>query len=265
LFSAFFSLIGATQENAVVANDADVVGKLLANNTVLETANKRFTGRSMFYIPKEPRRPAAPPAPRRTEPNPVVAVTPEPEPTIPTTYNGPGVTGVLGSEVFFDNGKRVATGNTAEGVKVLAVSGPFDVRLGWRGGEFDIYLFRSDMPDCFTTIPFADGTNSTLLQVETTARIETASQPEQNLREEIDRGPAGRDAFAGGAAAREVEVPDPLTDDDINALSRIDAVRARNKVQRAMRGDIDDQTRERLESEDARLLDRIRAPVEGGS
>lgn len=93
-------------------------------------------GRSMFFIPFAPPPPPPPPPPPR-EPSP-----PPPPPPPPSRYGGPKVVAMLGDAVWFESGEIVATGDEADGVRVIAVSPPWSARLEWKGVEFDVPLFN---------------------------------------------------------------------------------------------------------------------------
>ena len=71
---------------------------------------------------------------------PVDVPPPPPAPSAPSKYAGPGIRGILGEEVFFESGKRIKSGESADGVDVLRINGPFSVRLGWRTGEYEVNL-----------------------------------------------------------------------------------------------------------------------------
>ena len=56
------------------------------------------------------------------------------------------------------------------------------------------------------------------------------------------------------------EIPEPITQSQIDEMSRMDAVRANSAIGRALREDLDDATRERLMKESEKLRERIRKP-----
>ena len=70
MLNNLFTLLGTSMVASVQSEDANVVGRLLENNRVLEVSEKRFTGRSMFYLPRAPRVPTPPPPPREPAPPP---------------------------------------------------------------------------------------------------------------------------------------------------------------------------------------------------
>ena len=267
ILSGLFSVLGSMAESSVQPADADVMSQLLANNLVMEDSEKRFTGRSIFYIPREPRRPAPPPPPPR-EPVEETAPPPPPPPTIPAKYAGPAPKSILGNDVFFEGSLRIPQGETASGVKVVLVRGPFDIRLGWKGGEYEINLFEEEIPDFFSTLPFANGQSSNLLQIETIAAPNRSTESASSRGSAFERmraDPEGAMAARGKTeenvtSSRSSEIPEPLSEEQIKNMSRLDAARAMNMVSQALRNDIDVETRERLEKENTLLRAQIRSP-----
>ncbi|MED5508630.1 MAG: hypothetical protein VX684_12445, partial [Planctomycetota bacterium] len=74
MIGSMMLVVGSLTESSVEAEEANVVARLLSNNTVMDRAEDRFNGRSIFYIPREPVRnrpaPPRPPAPRTVAPPP---------------------------------------------------------------------------------------------------------------------------------------------------------------------------------------------------
>ncbi|MDG2031024.1 MAG: hypothetical protein P8J45_08475 [Phycisphaerales bacterium] len=261
MISNMSTLFSAAMEPSVESEDADVVSRLLANNRVLDKSESRFTGRSMFYIPRAPRMPAPPPPPRR-DPPPVR----EPEPTppvvarIPTTYGGPKMTGVLGADVFFDNGKRIPEGENADGIEVLTIRSPFDVQVKWQGGEFELSLFTEELPDYFNEAPFADGNASNLLSLEMAPAPGSMTPQSSSRRSEQPRPPQSNRS----GSDEPTEIPAPLTDEALEEMSRMDAIRALTKINSVLRAsDVPDSEKGRLRDDRKRLETRIRSSAGG--
>ncbi len=115
---------------------------LAAHDRDLTTYRERFEGRSLFFRPPAPARPAPK---RRTEKK-----TDEPllPPPIPTIYGGPAVIAVIGDQVWF-KGKdnlNLRVGEEGSGVKVLASNPPWLVKLAYAGGEYDVPIFKDYQP-----------------------------------------------------------------------------------------------------------------------
>ncbi len=98
----------------------------------------QIDGRSLFLVPGPPKA-AAP------EPEPEVPAGPPPPPPKPTSYGGPGIIAMINGTVWFENGKRLSEGSPAEDdVRVVAIKAPWEVRLEWKGVEFDVKFFPRD-------------------------------------------------------------------------------------------------------------------------
>ena len=111
---------------------------LAAHDRDLTTYRERFEGRSLFFRPRAPVRPA----PKQTvQKEPDVA---PPPPPISTTYGGPAVIAVIGDQVWFKgkNNLNLRVGEEGAGVKVLATNPPWTVKLAYAGGEYDVPLFK---------------------------------------------------------------------------------------------------------------------------
>jgi hypothetical protein len=268
VIGSVLGVIQSTTESRVEAQQANVIGRILEKNPIMERSESRFSGRSIFYVPKEPRRPAPPDTPRvEPEEAPKPEPTPKPEPvqSVPSKYAGPGIRGILGNEVFFDSGKRIKVGESADGVDVLKINGPFSIRLGWKTGEYEVSLFAEEIPEFFGTAPYQGAAASTLLSLETSdngaqsysdaaaaqARA-LAEARERQARENAQKKEQNR------SGSDQADVPSPLEQSQIDEMSRIDAIRAMSTIGRALRQDLDEQTKERLEAERNLLREHIR-------
>lgn len=117
--------------------------KALTSNTIdKEQAAKRATqfdgylaqinGRSLLITP-------APPS--KDEPAPPVDETPK-DPPRPSVYGGPALTAMMLDSAWFSDGSRLVAGGEGKGeLKVLGLNPPWDVKVEWRGVEFDVPLF----------------------------------------------------------------------------------------------------------------------------
>ena len=268
LIGGVIGVVQSAAESSVEAEQANVIGKMLEENPVMESSLDRFSGRSIFYVPKEPRRPTrpAPPRPPRVETEPPPPPPPPPPPSAPSKYAGPGIRGILGNEVFFESGKRIKTGESADGVDVLRINGPFSVRLGWRTGEYEVNLFAEEVPDFFGKSPYEDGRASTLLSLETsttaapTSAAERAAAQARELAEIRER--QAREAAETNQKKDQptdaTDIPQALAQSDVDEMSRIEAIRAMSSIGRALRQSVDEETKERLENERPMLREHIR-------
>lgn len=78
-----------------------------------------------------------------------------PAPPVPVRYGGPAVVGVAGGKVYFADGRRIIEGEENDGLKVLGISAPWTVRLGWSNGEYDVTLLERN-PVRFDQSPSRD-------------------------------------------------------------------------------------------------------------
>jgi hypothetical protein len=99
---------------------------------------KRFEGRSLFTTPlKPPSRPKPAPVVRAEPPKPVAPPKP---PGPPANYGGPRPAGVIADMLVLPGGRTVKVGETGEGITVVAIMPPDEVRLKWSGGEYTVSL-----------------------------------------------------------------------------------------------------------------------------
>lgn len=152
-------------EDAFAAIDA-------AHHRQAEVSVRRFSGRSPFELPARPStRPA--PRPPRTELRPTEPVRepPKVETGPPATYTGPKPTGVAAELVFFEGDLQVLLGDEQSGVTVLGILGPRKVRLGHKGGEYEVDFFDADGASLFK--PFRAGNPQVLGDRPTPRGVET--------------------------------------------------------------------------------------------
>ena len=157
------TLIGAITSPSWDGKDDDIFASLeVAHHQQAQVSTQRFLGRSPFVVPSRPKtRPAAPkPRPERPKPEPRPEA-PKPDPGPPKTYTGPAPTGVAGSIVFFGSNDQIPLGREDNGVRVLGILGPTSVRLGHKGGEYDVSFLNDDYSTIFK--PFSDSVNPDIL------------------------------------------------------------------------------------------------------
>lgn len=94
----------------------------------------QIDGRSMFIVPAV--------GMLKVEETVVVEETP----TKPTSYGGPKVVAMVFDAVWFDDGKKLNVGESADGgdLKVIKVTPPWDAVLEWKGVEFTVNFFERD-------------------------------------------------------------------------------------------------------------------------
>lgn len=104
----------------------------------LEAHRAQFDGRSILFVPGPPP-PPPPPAPVVTENN-----EPPPPPPPPATYGGPKLIGMVNGVAWFEDGLRLAPGETKSGVHLISIDAPWDAQVEWKGVTFTIGLFARD-------------------------------------------------------------------------------------------------------------------------
>jgi hypothetical protein len=163
LLTGIPTLIGAISSPSWDGRTDDVFATLeSAHERQAEVNSRRFLGRSPFVVPSRPgTRPAAP-APRVERPRPDPR--PEPpkvDPGPPKTYTGPAPTGVAGTVVFFGSSMKILRGEEKDGVKVIGILSPTLVRLGHKGGDYEVSFLDDDYSTIFK--PFAGSPGSDIL------------------------------------------------------------------------------------------------------
>jgi len=225
---------------------------------------KRFEGRSLFATPlKPPSRPK--PAPVvRTEPPKAVA---PPKPAgPPATYGGPRPTGVIADMLVLAGGRTVKVGESGDGVTVVAILPPDEVRLKWSGGEYTVSLREK-----FDTSVLSSGSSSSAGRTNPPGITPVAADPNQApatapASAPSTPGASPASAAPGAPASGETPasadlapaVPAALDAASIAAMDREQASKALEEVSRALRGRSGDPAaKERLERERQLLIDRV--------
>ncbi len=153
------SLTSAVSTASWQDDGADVFATVeSAHQRQAEVNARRFAGRSPFVVPSRPKTRPAPRPPRpEVRPTEPVRETPKVETGPPATYTGPKVVGIAAELVFFDNGSEVIVGTEADGVAVLAILGPRKVRLGHKGGEYEVDFLVDDASKVFEAFRASTG------------------------------------------------------------------------------------------------------------
>lgn len=258
---------------------------------------KRFDGRSAFFMPSAPVRkapkPAKPPEPPKPPP-------PPPPPSAPREYTGPKVAGAIGDTVYFADSSQTKVGEERNGVKVLASSPPWSVRLAHAGGEYDVPLWTRFKPESLdqdwksskSSTPGLEVIPADKKDASSTATTPSAASPaapappagpppapivapvpeppegDSSVRPGPGVGmPGGKAPSAGaGTLTGDPAVPAPLSPDRIAAMNRGEAQAAYRAVMAARNSRIiDDATRERLNQESKQLADRLKDVSKGQS
>ena len=152
LFVPLPGLLAAIFTTSIGQEDAgqNMQAYLATHKTDLESYRQRFEGRSLFFRPPAPLKPAPKPTIVEKEPD-----RPPPEPIVPRLYAGPNVIAIIGDQVWFRDDLKLRVGEEGNGVKVLASNPPWTVRLAHAGGEYDVPIFE-DYQTKFTSNSLVD-------------------------------------------------------------------------------------------------------------
>ncbi|MDA0215227.1 MAG: hypothetical protein O2875_07675 [Planctomycetota bacterium] len=188
---------------------------------LIKVSVDRFTGRSLFMMPSPPPRPAPPtPAPVAPPPPPP----PPPPPVAPSEYTGTKPTGVLGSLVFFGSDLTILVGEEKNGIKVLAVEPPFNMKIGHMGGTYSVSIWEpTDLTKL--SMPFSKSSTRTppIVKVQ-------AEQTKSVTNEKIERPNPANPATPPVAITPPIQIetavdtgdePDPDSSDAERATPRI--------------------------------------------
>jgi len=143
---ACFGLLGSIFTFGSSSDPSESLADALKQHeTLAALETKRFTGRSAFFAPSPP---------VRKNPKPVKPVTPPippppPPPLIPAEYAGPKPIGAMGETVFFADNVQLKIGEEKNGVKVIATTVPWSVKLAHSGGEYDVPLWGKNKEEFF--------------------------------------------------------------------------------------------------------------------
>lgn len=274
---------------------------LKRHEQLADASTRRFNGRSAFFMPSPPvRKPPKPTKPPEPPPPPP----PPPPPAAPREYAGPKPVGAIGNLIFFADQSQIRVGEERGGVKVLASSAPWSVKLAHGGGEYDVELWtrgkesffnNSDWRNVRSSTPGVDPVGS---KPDSKGSPHVATPPSPSAGES-GRGP-GMPATAGeslrppepqpvapgapgqppmpapGARAptasqtpwtgEHMAPPPPLSAGQISSMSMSDAQAAFKAISRAKANrNLDDPTRQRLNQEFEQLSNRIKELGKGQS
>lgn len=231
---------------------------------------KRFEGRSLFSTPlKPPSRPKPAPVVRTEPPK---AVVPQKPAGPPATYGGPRPTGVIADMLVLAGGRTVKVGESGDGITVVAIMPPDEVRLKWSGGEYTVSLREK-----FDTSVLSSGSSSSMGRTNPPGITPVAADPNASASMAPAAAPPSTPAPgatpalpapgapnepASGAAPASGDlapaVPAELDASAIEAMDREQASKALEDVSRALRGRSGDPAvKERLERERQLLIDRV--------
>ena len=157
-----------TSQNQSETNSA--INKAIEkHDSLAKVSADRFTGRSLFTMPSPPPRPApAPAAPVAPPPPPP----PAPPPSAPSEYTGTKPTGMLGQMIFFGSELTIRVGEEKNGIKIIAVEPPTNVRIGHMGGIYSVAVWA---PTDMSKLNTAGNSSSSAMKF-TTVRVPNANE-----------------------------------------------------------------------------------------
>lgn len=266
----------------------DVTTPLLAQHEETHSLyEKRFEGRSLFFAPPDWKR-KLPPAPPPPPPAP-----PPPPPPPPVDYTGPKVVGMLGNTVYFEGGRSGEVGKETEGVTVLEVVSPWELKVKHKGKEYAVVvglkpnesvfqpLTTASTPSGVTVTPATGGGSSTPAQDAAAGKSDPLSRlaPAPGAGTGSGSSAAGTGAAVGataaagsapqaGAAAGAAldaapaapvpPIPTPLTARAVAQMNVEAARKALSTVAAARgRGDLSATDQQRLEHEEQMLTAKL--------
>jgi hypothetical protein len=161
-FFALWALLGLLGSVFTFGSGSDPASSLAdalkRHDQLAEASVKRFNGRSAFFMPSPPVRKAPKPS-KPAEPPPPPP--PPPPPAAPREYAGPKPIGAIGNLIFFADQSQIRVGEERGGVKVLASSAPWSVRLAHGGGEYDVELWTRGKESFFNNSDWRNSRSST--------------------------------------------------------------------------------------------------------
>ncbi|MFO0872603.1 MAG: hypothetical protein U0575_01345 [Phycisphaerales bacterium] len=280
-----------TLSEAVVTptpNDAraDGIAALMPEHEkALDTAQKRFVGRYLFYPPPAPKPPPAPRPP--PEPKPIEVVKEPEPPKAPATYQGKKPSFVVGDEVYFVDSSKLRVGEEHDGVKLISAS-TWSIKVAHQGGEYDVPIadFKKEgeggslggvsgdasatpwllgpghEEDAFIGLK-ASAASATPAAARGPGKMgDRGKRGEDPVKREAEGQDPSRDHGDGAPAEPAkvaAEVPPPMSKDEIEKMDRPAALAALSKVSRAKNNkDLDEPTKKRLEEEFRQLMDQVK-------
>jgi hypothetical protein len=126
-------LVVALFRPAADPKDVDTTTPLLTlHDQAHSLYRRRFEGRSLFFAPSDWKR-KVPPAPPAPPPAP-----PPPPPPAPVEYTGPKPIGLFGTVVYFEGGRTVELGKEGDGVMVVEIVSPWQLKLRHKDRVYDV-------------------------------------------------------------------------------------------------------------------------------
>lgn len=203
---------------------------------------RRFEGRSLFFAPPDWKR-KVPPPPPPPPPQP-----PPPPPPPPTDYMGPKPIGMLGSSVYFEGNKVMEIGKESDGVTVLEVISPWQLKIKHKGKVYDVAVGQKPNDTLFK--PITTATPPSGVTVTAGGSTSPTTSP--------GSGAAAKPPVLNASPAVPAPVPNALSEEGVGKMG-MDAARSALAAVSAAQGrqDLDPAVRQRLENEEQWLTQRL--------
>ena len=191
---------------------------------------RRFEGRSLFFAPPDWKRKVPPPPP-------------------PTEYMGPKPIGMLGSAVYFEGNKVMEIGKESDGVTVLEVISPWQLKIKHKGKVYDVAVGQKPNDTLFR--PITTATPPSGVTVTAGGSTPPATSPGSS-------GAAAKAPVLNASPAVPAPVPNALSEEGV-AKMEIEAARSALAAVSAAQGrqDLDPAVRQRLANEEQWLTQRL--------
>ena len=147
VFIGLFTMLSAVFGMGTAEGDPKAeLNKLVAiNKEKMQDFQDRFNGRSVFYKPSPWPPPLQPTRQPEKVPDAPIAKVPEGPPKV---YDGPGIWYAMTDVVRFkartanDKPIDIHVGEEKNGVRLISTSLPWTVRVGYKGGEYDVNVWE---------------------------------------------------------------------------------------------------------------------------
>ena len=250
-----FSLFVDLFRSSSTVESVDVTTPLLAQHEETHGLyERRFEGRSLFFAPPDWKRKVPPPPP----PPPPQPAPPPPPP--PTEYMGPKPIGMLGSSVYFEGNKVMEVGKESDGVTVLEVVSPWELKIKHKGKVYDVAIGQKPSDSLFKPLTTASTPSGITVAPPTAATGGTPSPSGTSPSSAAGTvpGTASNPPVLTASPAVPATVPNAVSQAEVAKMG-MDAARGALAAVSAAQGrpDLDPAVRQRLETEEQWLTERL--------
>jgi hypothetical protein len=250
-----FSLLVDLFRSSSTVESVDVTTPLLAQHEETHGLyERRFEGRSLFFAPPDWKRKVPPPPP----PPPPQPAPPPPPP--PAEYMGPKPIGMLGSSVYFEGNKVMEVGKESDGVTVLEVVSPWELKIKHKGKVYDVAIGQKPSDSLFKPLTTASTPSGITVAPPPAAAGGTPSSSGTSPSSAAGTvpGTASNPPVLNASPAVPATVPNAVSQAEVAKMG-MDAARGALAAVSAAQGrpDLDPAVRQRLETEEQWLTERL--------